>query len=424
MEIEKIVNLIKTKQKIGKQIFDELISAYTLDNISDEEILPVIQAIYKYDICDEDLFYLTDAMKNSGQTLDLSSLGQVVDKHSTGGVSDTTTIILVPICATLGTKMLKLSGRSLGFTGGTCDKLEAFSGYKTDIDIPSAIELTKQNGGCMLTSSLSLAPADKKIYALRDKTGLVDNVSLIASSVMSKKLASGANIIVLDVKYGNGAFMPTKYMAKRLGKKMKKIGTLAGKKVKVVYGNMNQPLGYNIGSKLETMEAIRVLSGKEKGNLYKESVKLASICVALDKHISTSKAKRMVEDVINNGSALEKLKTMVKAQGGSDELFSEEYPTSTFVIRSPFMGKVCYYKTKDIGKLANNIEKSSLSEFAKTSKNKKNTNKQKTPCYGIITTKKLGDKVSINEPLFYVYAKDEKDKLEIQYKLLSSIIIK
>ena len=424
MEIEKIVNLIKTKQKVGKNNFDELIENYTSGNISDDDILPVVQAIYKYDLSDEDLFYLTNAMKNSGGTLDLTKLGQVVDKHSTGGVSDTTTIILVPICATLGTKMLKLSGRSLGFTGGTCDKLEAFFGYKTDIDINTAMELVSKNGGCMLTSSLSLAPADKKLYALRDKTGLVDNISLIASSVMSKKLASGADIIVLDVKYGNGAFMPSKYMAKRLGKKMKKIGTLAGKKVKVVYGNMNQPLGYNIGSKLETMEAIRVLSGKEKGNLYTESVRLASICVALDKHISLSKAKNMVENVINNGSALEKLKTMALEQGGNLDLFSEEYPAPTFVVNSPFSGKVCYYKTKELGKLANTIEKTSRIEYAKATKNKSKRIQNNIPAFGIITTKKLGDKVNLGEPLFYVYANDDKNENELRYKLLSSIIIK
>lgn len=410
MEIEKIVNLVKTKQKIGKDAIDNLIHCYTIGEISDEQILPFVQAVYDYDICDEDLFYLTDAMKNSGDVLDLKSLGQVVDKHSTGGVSDTTTIILVPICATIDTKMLKLSGRSLGFTGGTCDKLETFLGYKTDIELDKAIELVRQNGGCMMTSSLSIAPADKKLYALRDKTGLVDNISLIASSVMSKKLAGGADIIVLDVKYGNGAFMPTKKLAKKLGQKMVAIGKLAGKKVKIVYGQMNQPLGFNIGSKLETMEAIKVLKGEEKGKLYCDSVRLASICVALDKHIPYLCAKHKVKKVIKSGQALEKLKIMVKSQGGSLDLFNESYSKPSFIVKASQSGKVAMYHTKELGEIATQIEMEA--------------NKDKSLCLGIITTKKLGDKVKKGEPLFYVFTKDNKQNKDIENKLNECIVIK
>ncbi len=412
MGTKEITNMIKNKQPLGKNVIDNVIKSYCDNTISDDEILPIIKAIYDNDISDQDLFYLTDAMKNSGHTLDLSELGQVVDKHSTGGVSDTTTIILVPICAVLGTKMLKLSGRGLGFTGGTCDKLEAFSGYKTDIDLNDAIDLVKKNGGCMMTSSLEIAPADKKIYTLRNKTGLVDNVSLIASSIMSKKLASGADIIVLDVKYGNGAFMPNLKMAKKLGNKMKKIGTLAGKKIKIVYGKMSQPLGYNIGPKLETMEAIKVLEGKEKGNLYKDSVRLASLCVSLDKHIPYLFAKHKVIKTIKDKTALEKLKVMVKSQGGSLELFDEEYKEPTLIVKSKINGKVKGYNTKDLGEIV-----------CEMGTNARNSNDKIDYNLGIITTKKIGKKVKIGDILFKIYAKDLLQAKEVEQKLLQTIFI-
>lgn len=413
MDTKEIVNKIKNKQPLGENLINNLIKSYCDNKISDDEILPIIKAIYDNDISDQDLFYLTDAMKNSGHTLNLQELGQVVDKHSTGGVSDTTTIILVPICAVLGTKMLKLSGRGLGFTGGTCDKLEAFSGYKTDIDLNDAISLVKENGGCMMTSSLEIAPADKKIYSLRNKTGLVDNVSLIASSIMSKKLASGADIIVLDVKYGNGAFMPNLKMAKKLGKKMQRIGQLAGKKIKIVYGKMSQPLGYNIGPKLETMEAIKVLDGKEKGNLYKDSVRLASLCVALDKHIPYLIAKHRVIKTIKNKTALEKLKIMVKAQGGSLELFNEEYATPTLIVKSNLNGKVVSYNTKDLGEIV-----------CEMGTNARNSNDKIDYNLGVITTKKIGGKVKINDEIFKIYAKDLSQAKDVEQKLLNTILIK
>lgn len=362
--IENIIEKIQTKQQVGQQLIDRLINAYTLGKISDEQFLPVVKAIYDNGLSDEDLFYLTNAMMNSGEVLDLSCLGKVVDKHSTGGVSDTTTLILVPVCACLGVTMFKMSGRALGFTGGTCDKLECFAGYKTDIEIEKAINLAKQNGGCMITSSMQLAPADKKIYALRDKTGLVDNISLIASSIMSKKLASGANTIVLDVKYGNGAFMPTLRQAKLLAQKMEAIGKLSGKKIKSVFGKMDEPLGYNIGPRLETLEAIEVLNGK-KGLLYNDSVKLASWCVALYKDISYLHAKLLVKKVIKNGKALEKLKQLVKSQGGSLELFSQKLPAPTLKVFSQKNGKFYFTNTKLLGQIVADLTHECGVEFSK-----------------------------------------------------------
>ena len=369
--------------------------------------MPFIQAVYTNGLCDQDLFYLTDAMKNSGDVLNLQTLGNIVDKHSTGGVSDTTTIVIAPICAVLGTKMLKLSGRGLGFTGGTCDKLESFTGYQTDLELNKAIELVEQNGACMITSSKNIAPADKKIYALRNRTGLVDNIQLIASSIMSKKLASGGDVIVLDVKYGNGAFMPNKKQAKKLGKKMKAIGELAGKKMKIVLGKMNQPLGYNVGPMLEAMEAIDILKGQTNTPLYNDSVNLATLCVSLDKNISYRSAKKQVLDAIQSGKALEKLKVMISAQGGSLDLFSQDYPSPTLVVKAPKNGRIKSFNTKQIGSLV-----------GKLGTVKMNDDDQIHYEYGIRTFHKLGDKVDTNSDILHIYTPN----LEIANQLAKDIL--
>lgn len=412
MEIKEIVQKIKNKQEIGLDAISYIIENYCNEKLTDEQIHPFIQAIYTYGLCDKDLFYLTDVMKNSGDVLDLSELGKVVDKHSTGGVSDTTTIIIAPICAVLGTKMLKLSGRALGFTGGTCDKLESFKGYKTDLELDKAIQLVKQNGACMITSSKNIAPADKKIYAFRNRTGLVDNIQLIASSIMSKKLASGGDVIILDVKYGNGAFMPNKKQAKLLGKKMKAIGEIAGKKIKIVLGKMNQPLGYNVGPKLEAMEAIEILNGQTNTPLYNDSVRLAALCVCYDKNISYKKAKKQVENVIKNKSALQKLKTMISAQGGSLELFDEKYQTPTLIVKSNKSGKIKNFNTKEIGAIV-----------AKLGTVKINDNDEICFNYGIRTFHKLGDKIKINDDLLHIYAPDKNTATKIADELLKCITI-
>ena len=412
MNIKDITYKINNHINLTKQEIDFIVQNYTNNHISDEDMTDFIQSIYTNNLSDQELYWLTIAMKNSGEVLDLSDIGQVVDKHSTGGVSDTTTIIIAPICATLGTKMLKLSGRGLGFTGGTADKLESFKGYKTELPIEKAKELVKQNGACMITSTKNLAPADKKIYALRNKTGLVDSIPLIASSIMSKKLASGGDIIVLDVKYGNGAFMPNKHKAKQLAKKMKIIGKKDGKKVKIVLGKMNQPLGYNIGPQLEAMEAIEVLKGA-KNNLQKASVKLASICVALDKHIPYFFAKLKVKKTIKNNSALTKLKTMISCQGGSLDLFNLSYPTPTLNVKSKISGKVTGFDTKKLGQIV-----------AQMGTVKINNTDEIHYEYGVRTFHKIGNKVKKGDIIFSIYAKDQTEATKIQNSLLSCITIK
>ncbi len=402
MELLNLIEKIKNHQDFSYGEIESVINKYTHDVITDQDFLPLIDAIYHNNLSDKCLYFLTKAMKNSGEILDLSTLGSTVDKHSTGGVSDTTTIVIVPVLACLGTQMLKLSGRSLGFTGGTCDKLECFKGYKTDIPLGTAFELVKKNGGCMMTSTATIAPADKKIYALRDKTDLVDNISLIASSVMSKKLATGADIIVLDVKYGDGAFMPNKKSAVSLGKKMMMLAKYDGKKAKVVYGDMSQPLGYNIGTLLECMEAIDILKNYNKNNpLTKACIKLSAICHSLDKHMPYLLAKKRMIKVIKNGEALEKLKTMVASQGGSLELFDTPYETPQKIVYAQKDLKIKGFKTKSLGEIINNLN------------HKYQTNK-----YGIIIYNKIGEKVKKGEKLFSLYAPQEEIE-EISKQILN-----
>ena len=402
MDIMDIVKKVENHQDFSYGEIENIIKNYTDGTLTDEQFFPLVKAIYENNLSDKCLYFFTKAMKNSGEVLDLSPLGRTVDKHSTGGVSDTTTIALVPMLACVGTKMLKLSGRSLGFTGGTCDKLECFSGYKTNISLDDAFKLVNENGGCMMTSTSSIAPADKKIYALRDRTNLVDNVSLIASSVMSKKLATGADVIVLDVKYGNGAFMPDKKSAKILGKKMEMLAKYDNKKAKVVYSKMSQPLGHNVGTLLECMEAIDILKNYNKNNpLTKACIKLSAICHSLDKHIPYLLAKKRVIKVIKNGEALEKLKTMVASQGGSLELFDTPYETPQKTVYAPKDLKIKGFKTKSLGEIVNNLN------------HKYQTNK-----YGIITYNKIGEKVKKGEKLFSLYAPQEEIE-EISKQILN-----
>ncbi len=404
MDIMDIVKKVENHQDFSYGEIENIIKNYTDGTLTDEQFFPLVKAIYENNLSDKCLYFLTKAMKNSGEVLDLSPLGRSVDKHSTGGVSDTTTIALVPMLACVGTKMLKLSGRSLGFTGGTCDKLECFSGYKTNISLDDAFKLVNENGGCMMTSTSSIAPADKKIYALRDRTNLVDNVSLIASSVMSKKLATGADVIVLDVKYGNGAFMPDKKSAKILGKKMEMLAKYDNKKAKVVYSKMSQPLGHNVGTLLECMEAINVLKKyNKKDALTKACVHLGAICHSLDKKINYFVAKRKIINTIKSGKALEKLKTMVKSQGGSVELFDKQYPKSQKDIVATKNTKITNFDTKEIGMVVNNLN------------HKYNENK-----YGVIINFKLHQKIKKGDIIFSIYA-PENEVLNIEKSIKNAI---
>ena len=281
--------------------------------------------LYFQNMNEDEIFYLTDAMLESGNTLDWSGVeGITVDKHSTGGVGDKISIISGPIAAAVGCKVVKMSGRGLGFTGGTIDKLTAIPGFNTDISLAEFQKNVKTVGFSLISQRDDIVKADKLIYALRDVTATVDTIPLIASSIMSKKLASNADAIVLDIKYGDGALMKLLKNAHNLGDVMKNIAERKGKKVQLVYSDMSEPLGMEIGNRNEIIEAIEVLKGNIKGRLFEESIEIASRMICLcNLSKNAEEGRKLAEETIENGMALKKFKDFIKAQGGNQEVVED-----------------------------------------------------------------------------------------------------
>ena len=262
MNILEIIEKKRDKEELSKEEIEFFVKGYTNNTIADYQAAALLMAIYLNGMTKKETTDLTIAMANSGERLDLSNLNEIiVDKHSTGGVGDKVSLILLPLVASLGIPVAKMSGRGLGFTGGTVDKLESIPGYKTEVDILEFVKNVEKIGISMISQTLNLAPADKKIYSLRDSISCVENISLIASSIMSKKIASGAQKIVLDVTCGSGAFMKSKEKAEQLANEMIEIGKLANKETVCILTNMDEPLGYAVGNSLEVIEAIHFLQG-------------------------------------------------------------------------------------------------------------------------------------------------------------------
>lgn len=406
-----IVKKMNSKELLQKEI-EFFVDGYTAGKILDYHASALLVAIKLVGMTEKETFYLTNAMLNSGTTLNLSDVGLVVDKHSTGGISDTTTLALAPICAVCGVKMLKMSGRGLGHTGGTIDKLESFDGFKADIPFEKAIELLRKNNACIISANQNLAPADKKIYALRDAIGATDSLPLIASSIMSKKLATGSNAIVLDVKYGNGAFMKTKSDALALARLMVKIGKKAGKKMDYVVDDMNEPLGYCIGNKLEALEAIDVLKGKQS-KLFNTTLALATKCISLGLNISANQALAMAQEAIFSGKALQKFKTMIADQGGSLKLFSAPAPKPTLVICSPKSGTLKKIDCQTLGYLVGQMGASRTSLTQQIDYN-----------VGIKTFHKLNATIQKDEPLFEIYAQNKTQAQTFAPQIQKCFVIK
>lgn len=305
-------NLVFTKEEI-----DYIINEYTNDNIKDYQMSSLLMAICINGLNSEETCILTEAMLNSGKTIDLSSIpGVKVDKHSTGGVGDKTTLIVAPIVASCDVPVAKMSGRSLGYTGGTIDKLESIPGYKVNIPIDDFIKQVSEIKVCISTTTENLAPADKKIYALRDVTGTVSSKSLIAASIMSKKLATGADKILLDVKYGKGALVNTKEEAVELARLMVYIGNKHGKETKALVTNMNYPLGSMIGNSLELKEVIQILNGRGNKDLRDLCVVLSSYMISMSKNIDFISAQGEVLEAIRTGKAYRKFLEFITYQGG------------------------------------------------------------------------------------------------------------
>ena len=320
---------IIVKKRNGKSLTEDeiryLVNGYVKGEIPDYQMSAFLMTLYFQNMNEDEIFYLTDAMLESGNTLDWSGVeGITVDKHSTGGVGDKISIISGPIAAAVGCKVVKMSGRGLGFTGGTIDKLMAIPGFNTDISLAEFQRNVKTVGFSLISQRDDIVKADKLIYALRDVTATVDIIPLIASSIMSKKLASNADAIVLDIKYGDGALMKLLKNAHNLGDVMKNIAERKGKKVQLVYSDMSEPLGMEIGNRNEIIEAIEVLKGNIKGRLFEESIEIASRMICLcNLSKNAEEGRKLAEDTIENGMALKKFKDFIKAQGGNQEVVED-----------------------------------------------------------------------------------------------------
>lgn len=320
---------IIVKKRNGKSLTEDeiryLVNGYVKGEIPDYQMSAFLMTLYFQNMNEDEIFYLTDAMLESGNTLDWSGVeGITVDKHSTGGVGDKISIISGPIAAAVGCKVVKMSGRGLGFTGGTIDKLTAIPGFNTDISLAEFQRNVKTVGFSLISQRDDIVKADKLIYALRDVTATVDIIPLIASSIMSKKLASNADAIVFDIKYGDGALMKLLKNAHNLGDVMKNIADRKGKKVQLVYSDMSEPLGMEIGNRNEIIEAIEVLKGNIKGRLFEESIEIASRMICLcNLSKNAEEGRKLAEETIENGMALKKFKDFIKAQGGNQEVVED-----------------------------------------------------------------------------------------------------
>ena len=348
MRMYDIIEKKKRNIELSEKEINFFVNGYTNGDIPDYQISALLMAIYFNGMSDNELSYLTLAMANSGDTIDLSSVnGITVDKHSTGGVGDKTTLIVALIVAALGCKVAKMSGRGLGFTGGTIDKLESIPNYSVNISTDDFFKQVNEIGLSIIAQSGNLTPADKKLYALRDVTATIDSIPLIASSVMSKKLAAGASCIVLDVKVGSGAFMKDVESAKLLAQKMVNIGYSANRKVLAVISNMDIPLGNAIGNSLEIKEAIDVLKGNGPKDLIDICTSLASYMVMLSTNKNIEECRSLVNEVIKNGNALDKFKQLVKYQNGNvdyinnPELFKQsKYQVPFYAEKSGFISNM------------------------------------------------------------------------------------
>ncbi len=408
MNIQEIIAKKRDKLELTKEEIDYFIKGYTEGTITDYQASALIMAIYINGMNYRETTDLTLAIAFSGDVLNLSTLGEVVDKHSTGGVGDKITLILMPIIASLGIPVAKMSGRGLGFTGGTIDKLESIPGYNTSITIDEFIENVRKVGISLMGQTLNLAPADKKIYALRDAIACTESIPLIASSIMSKKIAAGANKIVIDVTCGSGAFMKTKEDAEKLAEIMTSIGKLAGKETVCIITPMDEPVGYAIGNILEVIEAVDILKNKYMPKDVKSIIEElgANMLVLANKVSNIEDGKKLIIENIQNGKAYQKLLELVKNQGG-DISYIEN--TDKFE-KAKYIVPILVTEEGTIAKLdALNIGKLSCYLGAGREKKEDSIN----PRVGFVFNKKVGDTVKTGEVIGYIHSDDEEKAKEI-----------
>jgi len=411
----RMYDLIKKKrdnEENTREELAEIINGYVEGRIPDYQVSAWLMAVYFNHLSPEERYNLTEIMAESGDRIDLSKLdGIKVDKHSTGGVGDKVTLIIGPIAASLGLTFAKLSGRGLGHTGGTIDKLESIPGYRTSLSEKEFIEIVKKHGVAVVGQTGRIAPADKKLYALRDVTATVDEISLIASSIMSKKLSIGSDLIILDVKTGNGAFIKNVSEAIVLTEAMIDIGKRHGKIMGAIVSDMNQPLGKAVGNSLEVKEAIETLKGEGPEDLSKICKTITSRMLQLAKNIEKVKADEMIDNVIDSGEAMKKFEEFVIAQGGTSEIRnkgSKVLPEAENKgsVYSSKTGYIKYIQTENIGHAsmllgAGRVRKEDSID----------------PSVGIVIEKKIGDYVEKGDSLATIFFND-REKYKESVKLI------
>lgn len=412
----RMVDLIEKKRdgnELSKEEIEYIVTNYTNGKIPDYQVSALLMAIFYQDMTNEEITNLTLAIANSGDVIDLSSLeGIKVDKHSTGGVGDTTTLILAPLVASVGVTVAKMSGRGLGYTGGTLDKLEAIPGFQIELSDEAFVRIINESKVAVIGQSGNLAPADKKLYALRDVTATVDSLPLIASSIMSKKIAAGADAIVLDVTTGDGAFMKNIEDARRLAKTMTSIGKLANRETVAVISDMSEPLGEAIGNSLEVVEAIETLQGNGPEDLVEMCYALGSQMVVLAGKAKTiDEARTLLQEALESGKALAKFKEMIQNQGGDPTIVEqpERILTARYTMEFPAKqsGVVSKIVANELG-----IAAMMLGAGRKTKED------DIDHAVGLKLHKKIGDTVTKGESLLTIYSNDKEisSVIELLYK--------
>ena len=418
MNIIDIIDKKKNGLELSKEEITYFVNEYTRGSIPDYQASALIMAMFLNKMSDDETSNLTLAMAFSGKTLDLKDIdGIKVDKHSTGGVGDKISLIVTPIVASLGIPVAKMSGRGLGFTGGTIDKLESIEGFETSMAIDEFKERVKKYGMVIAGQTDALAPADKKIYALRDVTATVDNISLIASSIMSKKIASGADAIVLDIKVGSGAFMKTLDDAEKLATTMVNIGKKLNKTTICVLSNMDEPLGNGIGNIIEVREAIDVLRGNGPKDLIEVALTISSLMIYLGgKANSIEEAKKLALEKIEDGTAYEKFREWIVSQGGNlsiiDNINDYKNASNIDLFVAEEEGYISSIDTEEIGKIAMNLgagreTKDSIID----------------PSVGLIFSKKVSDYVKVGDVICSIHNNNFKNMENIHERLKKNIKI-
>lgn len=417
MNMYDIINKTKLKQELSKEEISYLIDGYVNDTIPDYQVSAWLMAVCLNGLSKNETFQLTNCMKNSGEVLSWDYVeGITADKHSTGGVGDKTTLIIAPIVASCGVKMPKMSGRGLGHTGGTIDKLESIPNFNVHLTHNKFIDCVNTVGCAIVSQSGNLTPADKKLYALRDVTATVDSIPLICSSIMSKKLAMNTDIILLDVKCGSGAFMKDVSNALELANLMVDMGKKSDKHCKALITDMNIPLGYNVGNSLEVIEAIETLKGNTKGNLLSLCVDISTEIVSLALNLDYTIAKDKVLKSISSGKALDTLSKMIEYQGGNANVVDDyslfDIPKYSCEVKSKVNGYIHLIDSQEVGIVSLNLGAGRHTKLDSIDYSA-----------GIVFNRQVGDAVSIDDTIATLYSSKVSDFSQAEDRLLKAITL-